>query len=311
MSGPDFETLLRSPLDDERESTGWGSAVLGLIAGGAGVIGLSFILGLWITPDEIPVTPVTDDVASATESTGEFSNSFPDGFSEVGGSVAMKPTATVDGNTGFIVSFATATHRDSDPETTPVLLGGRWQLESAGGSVTGATRLVYDRLHTGVIGVEFAGHPSDGDILRMTERWDPVEQTGSTDVSFAGTPFTTTEAFDINLDDGITLRLIQVDLGRHLGRIAWTLSGSNEPTGIATFDVEMIDEQGETVGNYLSMPSPRDPTRSAGVVDLFWDRGFNAHPDEGSVVRITATTQLVSPEPVDISYELYLFPTSD
>ncbi|MCL1693873.1 MAG: hypothetical protein M3096_09330 [Actinomycetia bacterium] len=309
MSGPDFETLLRSPLDDEPDSRGWGSAVLGLLAGSAAIIGLSFVLGLWATPGETPATMVTDTVASATDPPGEFSNSFPDGFSEVGGSVAMKPTATVDGGTGFIVSFATATHRDTDPETTPVPLGGQWQFESAGGSVTGATRLVYDRLHTGVIGVEFAGHPSDGDILRMTERWDPVERTESADVSFTGTPFTTTDAVDIDLGDGITLRMTQIELGRHLGRIVWTLSGSGEPTGVVAFAVAMINQQGATVGDYVSMPSLRDPTRSSGVVDLFWDRGFNAHPDEGSIVEITATVQLVVPEPIDVVFDLDTVPS--
>lgn len=309
MNGPDFETLLRSPLDDEPESRGWGSAVLGLIAGSAGIIGLSFVFGLWTTPDEIPVIAGTDTVASATDSIGEFGNSFPHGFSDVGGSVAMKPTATVDGDTGFIVSFATATHRDSDPGTMPVPLGGKWQLESADGGVTGAARLVYDRLHTGVFGVEFAGHTSDGDTLRMTERWDPVERTGSADVSFTGTPFTTTDAVDIDLGDGITLRLTQIELGRHLGRIVWTLSGSGESTGVASFAVPIVDQQGATIGDYLSMPSLRDPTRSSGIVDLFWDRGFNAHPDEGSIVEITATVQLVAPAAVDVVFDLATVPS--
>ncbi len=308
MSGPDFETLLQSPLDDEPESNGWGSAVLGLIVGSAGVIGLSFILGLWATPDETPAMMVTDTVASATDPPGELTTSFPNGFSEISDSVAMKPTATVAGDTGFIVSFATATNRDADPETTPVPLGGRWQLESAGGSVTDATRLVYDRLHTGVIGVEFAGYPSNGDILRMTERWDSGERTGSASISFTGTPFTTTDAVSIDLGDDTTLRLTQIELGRHLGRIVWTLSGSGEPTGVASFAVAMINQQGETVGDYLSMPSLRDPTRSSGVVDLFWDRGFNAHPDEGSVVEIAATVQLVAPEPIDVVFALDTVP---
>jgi hypothetical protein len=309
MSGPDFETLLRSPLDDEPESEGWGSAVLGLIAGSAGVIGLSVILGLWATPDEIPATTVTDAVASATDSTGELANSFPDGFAEIGGSIAMKPTATVAGDTGFIVSFATATNRDADPETTPIPLGGRWQLESAGGSVTGATRLVYDGLHTGVIGVEFSAPPTAGDTVRMTERWDPDERTGSADVPFTGTPFTATDTVEIDLGGDVTLRLTQVDLGRHLGRIVWTLSGPGEPMGLAAFAVEVVDQDGATVGTYPSMPSRRDPTRSSGVVDLFWDRGFNAHPDEGSVVEITATVQSVAPEPIDVVFDLDTVPS--
>jgi hypothetical protein len=309
MSDPDLEFLLQSPLDDEPEPSGWGSAVLGLIAGSVGVIGLSVILGLWATPHETSIAAVADTAASATDPTTEQTISFPNGFSEVGDSIAMKPVAIVMGDTGFIVSFATATSRETDPETTPVALGGRWQIESVGGTVTGATRLVYDWLHTGVIGVEFAEQPSDGDTVRMTERWDPEERTGSADVPFTGTPFTTTDAVDIDLGDDITLRLTQIDLGRHLGRIAWTLSGPGEPTGIANFEVEIVDEQGEMVGNYLSMTSPRDPTRSAGVVDLFWDQGFNAHPDEGSVVRITATTQLISREPVDVVYELESVPS--
>ncbi len=309
MSSPDFETLLRSPLDDEPESKGWGSAVLGLIAGSVGVIGLSFILGLWATPGETPATMVTEAVVSATDSPGELTNSFPNGFSEIGGSIAMKPTATVAGDTGFIVSFATATNRDADPETTPVPLGGRWQLESTSGSVASAARLVYDRLHTGVIGVEFAGYPSDGDILRMTERWDPDERTGSASFSFTGTPFTTTDAVNIDLGDDVALHLTRVELGRHLGRIVWTLSGFGEPTGVAAFAVAIINQQGATVGDYVSMPSLRDPTRSSGVVDLFWDRGFNAHPDEGNIVEITASVQLVSPEPIDVVFDLETVPS--
>ncbi len=311
MSGPDFETLLQSPLDDESEPSGWGSAVLGLIAGSVGVIGLSLIFGLWATPDDTPTGAFGDTVAAATDPTPEPTISFPDGFSEVSGSIAMKPVATVMGDTGFIVSFATATSRETDPKTTPVPLGGRWQIESVGGTVTGATRLVYDWLHTGVIGVEFAEPPSDGDTVRMTERWDPDERTGSVDVPFTGTPFITTDATDIDIDigDGITLRLTEIELGRHLGRIAWTLSGPGEPRGVAAFEVEIIDQEGEAVGTYLSMPSPRDPTKSAGVVDLFWDRGFNAHPDEGSIVRITGTPELISTEPVDVVFDLALVPS--
>jgi len=304
MSGPDFETLLRSPLDDEPESQGWGFAVLGLVAGGAGVIGLSLILGLWATPDETPVTTVADTAASAADLSREFRDSVPSGFSDIGNSIAMKPTARVAGDAGVVVSFATATTRDADPETTPVPLGGRWQLENTAGAVTSATRLVYDRLHTGVIGVEFAEDLSDGEILRMTERWDTDERTGSTDIPFTGTPFTTVDAVTIDLGDGIALRLIQIELGRHLGQIVWALSGTGEPTGIANFAIAMIDEQGATVGDYLSMPSSRDPTRSSGVIDLFWDRGFNAHPDEGRVVEITATVRLPAPEPVDVVFDL-------
>ncbi len=308
MTGPDFETLLRSPLDDEPESSGWGSAVLGFIAGGVGVIALSFVLGLWATPDEEPATAVPDTVASPSAATVEPTNSFPDGFSEVSDSIAWKPVATVIGDTGFIVSFSAATSREADPATTPVPLGGKWQLESSGGSVTGATRAVYDSLHTGVVGAEFAVLPHDGDILRMTERWDPNVRMGSSDIPFTGTPFTTTDAVGIDLGDDITLWLTTIDLGRHLGRIVWTVSGSDQPTGLVDFEVAIDDEQEETVGEYVSMPSPRDPTRSAGVVDLFWDRGFNAHPDEGSVVRITATVQLISPQPVDVAFELDTVP---
>ncbi len=84
----------------------------------------------------------------------------------------------------------------------------------------------------------------------------------------------------VQLDvDQVRDRWNRIDFGRHLGRILWSLSGSGNPTGISAFKIQMIDQQGQTVGGYLSMPSPRDPTRSAGLVDLFWDRGFNAHPD--------------------------------
>lgn len=304
MTGPDFETLLRSPLDDEPEPRGWGSAVLGLIAGGAGVIGLSFVLGLWTTPEEKPATAVPDTVASATATAVEPASSFPDGFSEASHSIAWKPVATVSGDTGFIVSFATATSRETDPTTTPVPLGGEWQLESSGGSIASSTRAVYDSLHTGVVGAEFAVLPHDGDVLRMTERWDPDVRTGSSNISFTGTPFTTTESVNVDLGSGVTLRLTQIDLGRHLGRIVWTLSGSDQPTGVVDFEVVIVDEREETVGGYVSMPAPRDPTRSTGVVDVFWDHGFDAHPDEGSIVHITVTVQLISPHPVDVVFEL-------
>jgi len=134
MTGPDFETLLRSPLDDESESNGWGSAVLGLVGGGVAVIGLSVILGLWATSAEAPPTSLTTDTA---------------------------------------------------------------------------------------------------------------------------------------------------------------LPATDEP-----------------VGAYLSMPTPRQP-RSVGGVDLFWNQGFNVHPDEGSTVRITATVLLVSPESVDVVFELDSVPSSN
>ena len=112
------------------------------------------------------------------------------------------------------------------------------------------------------------------------------------------------------LGDGITLRLDRFDLGRHLGQIAWTLSGANHPGGVAAFDVEIVNDEEESVGAYLSMPTPREPMLVGGV-DLFWDRGFNVHPDEGSVVRITTTVLLASPEPVDVVFELDSVPTGD
>jgi len=222
----------------------------------------------------------------------------------------MKPVAVVTGDTGFTVSFATVSGRGSDPAATPGPLGGRWQIESISGTVAGTTRLVYDRVHTGVIGTEFPGYPSDGDVIHMTERWDPDERTSSLEIPFTGTPFSTTATPELDLGDGVTLRLDHLDLGRHLGRIAWTLSGAIHPDGVADFDVEIVNDEGESVGAYLSMPTPRLP-RSVGGVDLFWDRGFNVHPDEGSVVRITTTVLLVSPESVDVVFELDSVPSGD
>lgn len=310
MNSPDFETLLRSPLDDESEPNGWGSVLLGLVGGGVAIVGLSLLLGLWSTPGETPpMALVADTAVSAADAPIEAANSYPDGFLDVGGSVAMKPVAVLTRDAGFIVSFATTTGRETDPETTPILLGGRWQLEDANGSVTGTTRLVYDRMHTGVIGVEFPVSPDEGDVIRMTERWDPSEQTASLETPFTGTPFSTAGVAQLDLGEGVTLRLDRLDLGRHLGRIVWRLSGPDDPTGVVEFEVELIDQEGETVGDYRSMPSPRDPTPAAGVTDLFWEQGFDVHPDEGNVVRITATVRLVSPESVDIVYAVDSLPT--
>ncbi len=310
MSGPDFESLLQSPLDDESEPSGWGSAVLGFVGAVVAVVGLSLILGLWTTPDESPMAVIAAGTApSATGSTAEAPSSFPEGFSAVIDSVAMKPVAIVAGDTGFIVSFAAATSREADPETTSIPLGGRWQLESADGSVTRTTGLVYDGLHTGVFGVEFAGLPNDGDTIRMTERWDSDERAASSDIPFPGTPFSMVGTHALDLGNGVTLRLDHLDLGRHLGQIVWTLSGPGDPMGVAVFEVSLVDSEGETVGGYVPMPSPRDPTAVGGVVDLFWDRGFDVHPDEGSVIRIAATVRLASPKGVDIAYELESVPS--
>ncbi len=312
MTGPDYETLLRSPLDDEAASGGWGSAILGLVGGGTAVVGLSLILGLWSTPDEVLSTiPAANATTPQTSATLETASSYPDGFAEIGGSVAMKATGVVSGDTAFIVSFATATERGHDPATTPSPLGGSWQIENTSGSVTGATRLLYDRLNTGVIGAEFPGYPGDGDTIRMTERWDSDERTSSVDIPFTATPFSTGDAVELDLGSGVTLRLDNVDLGRHLGRIAWALSGADDPRGVATFDVEMVDIDGVAVGGYVSMPSPRDPTQSGGTTDLFWSQGFNVHPDEGSTVRVSATVQLISPQPVDVLYQLDSVPSGN
>jgi hypothetical protein len=119
----------------------------------------------------------------------------------------------------------------------------------------------------------------------------------------------TTGVAELDPGEGITLRMDRLDLGPHLGRIVWTLSGPGTPTGVVEFEVDLIDQEGETVGDYRSMPSPRDPTPAAGVTDLFWEQGFDVHPDEGNVVRITATAQLVSPESVDIVYAVDSLPT--
>jgi hypothetical protein len=312
VTGPDYETLLRSPLDDEPESSGWGSAILGLVGGGITVFSLSLVLGLWSTPDEaLSTIPATDPATTETVTTVETAISYPDGFAEIGGSVAMKATGVVSGDTAFIVSFATATERGHDPATTLSPLGGRWQIENTSGSVTGTTRLLYDRLNTGVIGAEFPGYPGEGDAIRMTERWDSDERTSSVDIPFTATPFSTADAVELDLGDGVTLRFDNVDLGRHLGRIVWALSGVDDPRGVAIFDVVMFDVDGVAVGEYLSMPSPRDPTQSGGVTELFWNQGFNVHPDEGSTVRVSATVQLISPQPVDVLYQLDSVPSGN
>lgn len=309
MSRPDLEALLQSPLDDDREPSGWGSAALGLVAAVVAVVGLSLALGLWTTAEEAPPGAASGPEPPASGSVVEPASPFPDGFSAISASVGMKAVAMVVEEAGVVVSFAAATERGSDPLTTPAPLGGRWQIEGTDGSVVGASRLIYDRAHSGVVGAAFPELPNEGDVVRMTERWDPDERSGSSEIPFTGTPFTTTDAVDIDVGDGVRLGLSQVDLGRHLGRIVWTLSGPGEPTGITSFDVLMIDQEGVVVGNYVSMPGPRDPTQSAGVVDLFWDQGFNVHPDEGSTVRVTATLQLVSPEAVDVVFDLTLVPS--
>ena len=74
--------------------------------------------------------------------------------------------------------------------------------------------------------------------------------------------------------------------------------------GVATFDVAIVDEEGSTVGGYAAMPHAADPAPGAGTAELFWEPGFDVHPDEGSAVAITATVELVEVESVDIVFPI-------
>lgn len=304
MSRPDYETLLRSPLDDEPEPTGWGSALAGFLGGVVVVLAASWLLGVGPGTAAQTTAPDSSTPPSSDAPIDVEPNRYPPGFLEVGDSIAMKPTGAVATDGGFVVSFTMAAARDADVDELERPIGGTWQIERGDGSIARANRLVYDAAHTDVIGVGFPGSLRGDETVRMVARWDPVSRDAEAEIPFTGTPFVAEGPVEIDVGAGLTLKVGPIELGRHLGRVEWSITGPGDPTAAVSIDVTLLDAAGAPIGAYETQPSPRDPTRANGVAKMFWGPGFDVHPDEATTVRIIAVVTVADRHAVDVVYDL-------
>lgn len=302
-----FEKLLESPLDEPRGERGAGWYLLGGLIGIVAAVGL---VALFATirgggPQEAPSASSTE--ASSTSSTAPLAvveaSSFPDGYVALSQDTGVKPIALVRADGRFVVTVALSTRRGVDPLVAVRPLGGRWEIERDGARLE-PTRVITDRFRPGVYSVEFEGVPLPGDVLHMTERWDPVTIEQEVTVPYADdAPYVLPDDLTVALTDDVTMAIVG-QLGRFMGELAWELQGSTAPLGIATVDVVLVDAVGEQVGGYGSAPASLDAAVAADALQVFWVPSFPIDQTGAVDVDLRIRSQLASRVPVDIRIDL-------
>ena len=304
MSTPDFETLLQSPFDDEEKEGHRGAALVGGV-----VLGIVLVGGFAVitSANDQPTLPATTVVhAPAVDSEPPVARApdpFPLGFVQISENLSAHPLEIIDLGDRYLVSFTTATRRGVDPEATEAPLGGRWHLTSDTGDTVVPTRTIYDRFRPGIFALEFDRLP-DGTVagLRMVERWDPVTTTVSVDTPFSDTPFSIEEPLTVAVGDDATLIIEELELGRFLGSVVWSIQGDGSPRGIADLQVALMDTDDARRGSYGSFPPSRDPLPAGEALDLFWEETFPIDQDGAVRVEIEVTVSLVQPAVVDATF---------
>lgn len=285
MSDIDYEELFRSPLDNQRPAVGWMAAGSGLVAGILVAVLLSIVLG---TANETNQATETSDPGTAAPPPEAIAADFPAGYVEIVPDLAAKPSELIRGDEVIILAFTTAVKRGSDPLNPTWPIGGTWWLEAASGTGVESSRVILGRFSPGAFAVEFPAAPFVGEIefarAMMIERWDHPEVTGSVTVPFAGEPFVMNEPVSTPVDQETTLILDELELGRFLGRVAWTLEGPQQPIGRVLITVTLLDADGARVGSYGAFPEVLDPAQS-GVMEILWQEPFPSS-QEGAVSAV-------------------------
>lgn len=304
MSTPDFEELLRSPLDDGGEDRGrisWLPLATGAFVGVALGAALAAALGNSVDEPATTTTVLADDGDTAVVTVVADPTPFPAGYTPISTDVAVRAEEPVTGTGRTLVPLTMAVQRGVDPAEAARPLGGQWEVSTGNTTVT-SVRTVYDPEHPSVFSVEFPGLASPPLEMRLVERWDPRPAQGETTLPWSDLPFASEEPVAIALGGGASVTLTKVEMGNFIGRIEWTLGEGD--LAIVDIEVGLYLEDGSLHGEYASGPVDLDPEPGEGFIDYFWLSGFSVDQDDASTMTIRVTASRGERIPVDIEIPL-------
>jgi hypothetical protein len=306
MSEIDYEELIRSPLDDleSREPSPWGPLLGGLLVG---LIAGYLVMTLFGTGEESSGTSGVPDetVVTTTTAVESAAPEYPAGYAEFAPGLAARPEEIFVEEGMVTVAFTSVVARGNDPATTPWPRGGAWLLETASGTTLSSSRVVFGASSPGAFAVQFPAAnlgPVEFRRIRMLERWDTEQYTGSVSVPFPGQPFELAEPLSIPVNQGTSLLVPRLELGRFRGEADWRSSGTDMGVVVDVTAV-LLDEAGEEVGSY-AVPTSIVAPGNEGTLDFNWQRSF---PDdqEGAVdVSLDYTVGVIEATATDAGFSL-------
>jgi len=317
MSGADFESLLKSPLEAPRADGGTRWYLLGGGLGFGVVLALLAILASGSSSesagsrsDMAPAVSATSVATTVPDEPVEFVALLPDGYLPLTDDVGVKPVAAMAEGDGLLVSVAVAVRSGGDPAEVGRPLGATWLLERKDGSRMDASGLVADRVRPGIYSVQFPDSAQPGDALVMTERWDAVDILQEVTVPYTNdAPYRFPVPLTLQLTEDVAM-LIEGQLGRFMGELSWLLEGSDGLLGIASVDVVLLDEAGEEIGGYGSDHGNLNPIDASDALQLFWLPDFPVDQTGAVEMLVRVRAQLSSRTVHDLRFELDGLPGS-
>lgn len=303
MSDVDYEELFQSPLDDPETGPGWGPGIAGLGVG----IALALLASLAFGGGSEPPAAVADSTSPPTATSTPIAANFPTGYVEIVDGLAARPSELIRDEDTITLAFTTAVERGSDPLTPIYPVGGTWWLESIDGDGVESSRHILGRYSPAAFSVEFpaASLADEAGFRRvvMIDRRELREVSGSSRLPFSEEPFAMAEPLTIPIDQGITLIVKRLELGRFLGRVDWVIEGPEDPKARVLVAATLLDADGSDVGTYAAFPELLDPA-SAGTTEITWGEPFPTTQDGAVTVVVEYTVGLVQTVPTDVVFDL-------
>ncbi|MDJ0663285.1 MAG: hypothetical protein QNJ75_01915 [Acidimicrobiia bacterium] len=300
MSEIDYEELIKSPLDDEKQTpdTAWSVAVPGAAVG----LLLGWLLTLGGGDGAEPAS--TTAVTTSRPPDAAVVSDFPPGYGELAPDLGAAGTEVVLTDESTIVAFTTAAQRGTDPVEVAWPIGGEWLLESAAGTTIESTRVVNGRFSASAFSVHFPPQGEDTTYVqaRLIERWDVEHVTGSVELPFTEEPFSIDEPLSVPVDQSLTLIIPRLDLGSFLGTVEWRTVGANLGTTVQ-MTIRLFDAEGGIVGSYERFPEVREPSEE-GTLEFSWSEPFPIDQEGAVTVSLEYTVGVVTSVPVSLAFDL-------
>ncbi|RPI21879.1 MAG: hypothetical protein EHM57_06055 [Actinobacteria bacterium] len=296
MSEGGLDELLRSPFDGDDEGGGGGGApwlapVIGIAAGIAVFAALVSTVGAGSGSAQA-VTTTTAGEAGVVE----LADPFPDGYVPVAGDLAVRAFPPVEDGDRLLVPIAVAVRRGVEPDEAAALLGGRWELATASGSVP-SEGVVTHGLFPGALSIVFPGDAVPGDEIRLVEMWRADDAEMETTVEFPGTPYDLPEPIAHDLGNGVTLTIERLQLRNLLAEAQWSVTGTDLAT--VSLGLDLLVDDGALLESYVG-GFPDETLRSSGTIQFVWPVGNRVGPDAASQLRIRAQASIGDRVPADV-----------
>lgn len=304
MNDIDYEELIRSPLDglDDDPVSPWLIAGVGVMVGVAVGYLMTILIGSDTTTTTTPSPSVTAIAAPAVVTAPDY----PEGYLELAPDLGARVEEVIVADDVITVGFAAAVSRGADPAATPWPRGGSWQLEAASGTTVDSARVIVGGFSPGAFSVQFPASDFNGEeefnSIRLVDRWDTKQFSGSTSLPFTGEPLAIDEALSLPVSQDVTLLLTQLALGRFQGLIEWEITGADLG---ATVDavVRLRDDDDAEVGSYAAFPQVLPPDID-GVIDVNWQQSFPIDQEGAVTMVVEYTVDVVQSVPVSIEFPL-------